>query len=64
MSNDTETKVRDNTPVFCRDCRGKGTFERNPVGDSTTETGKVFLACYKCRECGHIARVSNREGAI
>lgn len=51
--------IRENhKPQFCRECRGKETFERYVERDTKTETGKVILECWRCRVCGHIARMS------
>lgn len=50
--------IANHRPVYCRGCKTQKSFERFPEGDTKTETDKVILECWKCRECGHIARMS------
>lgn len=53
------TITRENhKPVFCRECRSQKTFDHFPEGDTKTVNGKVILECWRCRECGHIARMT------
>ena len=48
-------------PIYCRDCRGQNTFERNPIADIKTESGKTFMLSWRCKICGHKALTSNPD---
>jgi len=39
-------------PIFCRDCGGRDTFERDARNDLKAG-GKVLWQCWRCRKCGH-----------
>jgi hypothetical protein len=51
-----ETRLK---PVYCRDCKSQGSYERYETRDVLTEGGSVFLECWKCRICGHLTWGSN-----
>jgi len=55
------TELRDNKPIYCRECRSHNTFERNPNRDMKTESGLTFMLSWKCQTCGHISLTSNPD---
>ena len=48
-------------PVYCRDCRSAQSFSLYPQADVMTESGRVFMVGYKCRECGKVVIMSNPD---
>lgn len=40
-------------PVYCRDCKGRDTWERDPGNDIKGESGKVLFHRWKCSKCGN-----------
>ena len=53
--------IENHKPIYCRDCRSQGSFERYPEGDIPTESGRAFMLKWKCRECGKTVLMSNPE---
>lgn len=47
--------------VYCRDCRTQNSFELCPSRDITTESGRVFMLGFKCKECGRVVIVTNPD---
>jgi hypothetical protein len=39
-------------PIYCRDCKSQGTWDRHPDRDIYTESGILLMICYRCRVCG------------
>jgi len=48
-------------PIYCRQCRGQNTFERNPSKDIMTETNQAFELSFKCKICGHTTLTRNLD---
>ena len=48
-------------PVWCSECRSGNSFELCPKGDVTTESGRVFMLGYKCKECGKVVIMTNPD---
>jgi len=46
-------------PIYCRNCRSQDSFELYPEKDITTESGRVFMLGYRCKECGKIVIMTN-----
>lgn len=46
-------------PIFCRECRSRNTFERNPDKDIKAESGQAYMLSWKCRICGHTTLMTN-----
>ncbi len=53
--------MRDNNnkPIYCRDCRTHNSFGLCPQRDITTESGRVFMLGYRCKECGKVVIMTN-----
>ena len=46
-------------PIYCRECRNRNSFERNPDKDIKTESDRAFMLSWKCRVCGHTTLMTN-----
>lgn len=48
-----KTREKEVGPVFCRDCRSRDSWEREPEKDIYGESGKLLWKRWICRVCGH-----------
>jgi len=48
-------------PVWCSECRSSKSFQLYPQGDVMTESGRVFMIGYKCKECGKVVIMTNPD---
>lgn len=51
-------------PVYCRECKGRDTFKREPAGDYLAESGRAYMLRWRCEVCGHTTMTSNPEFAV
>jgi len=54
-------KNNNHKPIYCRDCRTQNSFELYPDRDITTESGRVFMLGYRCRNCGKVVIMTNPD---
>jgi len=40
-------------PIYCYQCRGRGTFERHQENDIKGESGVVLWEAWRCKVCGN-----------
>jgi hypothetical protein len=39
-------------PIYCKNCNSRESWQRFPIEDIWTESGKAFEFCFKCTVCG------------
>lgn len=45
--------TRATMPVYCRECKGRDTFDPAPERDICFESGRVLFRRFKCYGCGN-----------
>ena len=53
--------IENHKPIYCRDCKSQHSFERYSDGDIPTESGRVFMLRWKCKECSKTVIMSNPD---
>ena len=48
-------------PVYCRGCRAQNSFELCLDRDIRTESSRVFMLGFKCKECGKVVIMTNPD---
>lgn len=46
--------VKDNKPIYCRQCGARDGFDRCPDKDIKSESGKVMWEAWCCRICHNV----------